>query len=333
MRAARPPGDSIVALSGWPRIPSSAPVPRQVRRPANLAFDMAWLAGGLPASLARHRVDGWYSPAVTMPLFVRHPSVVTIHDLNFIVRADDYDPGYVRFATRMVRSAAERAERIVTDSRFVREMVIKAFGVSPGRIRAIPAGIDHLDASSTDPDSWLPRPYALFVGQTEPHKNVGLLLDAWRAGVPPDLNLVIAGPPGRDEAALRHLAEHPALRDRVFFAGHLPTGRLRAAYRDAQLFVFPSLAEGFGFPPLEAMAMGIPTAVSSATCLPEVTDGGALVFDPADAEGLARVVTRMSQDEGLRATLRVEGPAVAERYRWSATADAIWEEIHHALGA
>jgi glycosyltransferase involved in cell wall biosynthesis len=169
------------------------------------------------------------------------------------------------------------------------------------------------------------------VGQTEPHKNIGLLLDAWRAGVPAELDLVICGPAGRDDARLREMAAAPELRARVHFTGRLDDAALARAYQDARLFLCPSLAEGFGFPPLEAMARGIPTAVSNAGALPEVTAGGAVLFDPHDADALATLVTRLASDEPLRNQLSTRGREVVARYTWAATAAALWSEVTSAI--
>jgi glycosyltransferase involved in cell wall biosynthesis len=215
-----------------------------------------------------------------------------------------------------------------------RDVLAARLDVDPARVAVVYPGTDHLAATGASPaDLGLPQPYALFVGQTEPHKNVALLLDAWRAGVPHDLNLVICGPAGRDDERLRGLAGAPELRARVHFTGRLDEAALARAYQDARLFVFPSLAEGFGFPPLEAMARGVPTAVSTAGALPEVTAGGAEVFDPLDADALAALVTRLAQDTDLRSRLSSAGRAVAAKYTWAATAAGMWEEARQAVAA
>lgn len=331
MRDAAPAGMELVAVDGWPRWRGSARL-RHLRRIANLGVDVGWLTGGALAAAARHRADAWFGPANVLPPILPRPMVVTIHDLNFLAVPGSYDRGFTSYAARAFRLSARRATRVVTGSQATRDDLVERLEVDPGRISVIHPGADHL--ATVEPsraDLGLPERYALFVGQTEPHKNLGLLLDAWRAGVPSDLDLVICGPAGRDDERLRGLAGAPELRSRVHFTGRLEDAALARVYQDARLFVLPSLAEGFGFPPLEAMARGIPTAVANAGALPEVTSGGAELFDPYDPEALAGLVTRLESDARLRSRLRAQGRKVAAQYTWAATAARLWEEAHRAV--
>ncbi|HUP83069.1 MAG TPA: glycosyltransferase family 1 protein [Candidatus Limnocylindria bacterium] len=331
MTGAPPPGAQLIPLNGWPRWRSNQRL-RPLRRVANLGLDVGWFTTGALAAAARHRADAWFGPANLLPPTLPRPMVVTIHDLNFLTLPGTYDRGYTRYATRAFRLSARRATRVVTGSQAAREDIVAKLDVDPGRVAVVHPGADHLGTvePATD-DLDLPKPYALFVGQTEPHKNVGLLLDAWRAGVPDGLHLVICGPAGRDDERLRGLAGAADLRTRVHFTGRLDDAALARAYQDARLFLFPSMGEGFGFPPLEAMARGVPTATSTAGALPEVTAGGAMLFAPDDADALAVLVTRLATDPNLRSRLRAKGRKVAARYTWAATAAALWDEASQAV--
>lgn len=332
MTDAQPPGWQVIAVAGWPRWRPEQDWARGARRAVNLAIDVGWLAGGALAAAASARLDAWFGPANSLPWLMPRPGIVTIHDTNVLSAPTTYDRAFVRYATATMRMTVRRARRIVTDSRASRDQLIGWLDVDPAKVRSVYPGADHL--AMIEPaasDLGLPRPYALFVGQTEPHKNVGVLIDAWRAGVDARLHLVIGGPPGRDDERLRQAVGRSGLGNRVHFTGLLDERNLARLYSDAHLFLLPSLAEGFGFPPLEAMARGIPTAVSSIASLVEVTRDGALRFDPRDPAGIAHLVNEMSDDPQLRERLSSAGRRVASAYRWTATAAEIWEEVRHAV--
>jgi glycosyltransferase involved in cell wall biosynthesis len=325
LRASGAPGDMVYASAGLPRASRG----HRVLRYANLAGDLAWWAAGIQLVAARRNVDVWFSPANILPLAILRPTVATIHDANFLVHPEAYDRGYRIYAERIFRHSAAHADAILTDSKWSAGLLVELLNAPAERIRVAYPGLEHaLRIEPGDADLPVHGRYALFVGQTEPHKNVGLLIDAWREGVPLDLHLVIAGRPGRDHERLRAIVASDArVRNRVHFAASLGDRALARLYADATCFLFPSRTEGFGFPPLEAMARGIPTAVASAGSLPEVTAGAALVFDPDDAVNLAKLVTRLAEDGDERARLSVAGRQVAGGYRWGHTADIAWDVI------
>lgn len=324
------PDDEVITARGWRRLRRG----HRVLRVVNLASDLAWTTVGAPATALRRDVDVWYSPANIVPPFLGCPSVVTIHDVNFLLHPDAYDRGYARYAERMFRMSARRAAHVITDSEFSRGYLVQRFGVSGDRVSVVYPGLDHVLAATASPTPvpGLPARYALFVGQSEPHKNVGLLLDAWEASAPADLDLVIAGQPGRDHARIMDRASRSPLAGRVSILGKVTSGQLETLYARATCFLCPSRAEGFGFPPLEAMAHGVPTAVARAGSLPEVTAGAALTFDPDDPHGLAACVLEMATDSDVRSSLITEGIKVARRYRWIAAAEAVWTVAREARG-
>lgn len=328
MSAAR--DERIVPAQGFPRLRRGG----RLRRYLNLASDLTWLTAGIGLLAVRHRLDAWFSPANILPLLLPRPAVVTIHDVNFLDHPETYDRAYARYARLMFRRSAARAAFVMTDSEYARGRIVERLDLTPDRVVVAYPGLDHRRlAGPAAPDPDMPARYALFTGQTEPHKNVGLLLDAWRVGVPDDLHLVIAGPPGRDDVRLRAVvAASPELRERVHFLGSVDESRLARLYADAACFLFPSRTEGFGFPPLEAMSHGVPTAVAAAASLPEVTGAAALHFEPDDAPALATVVRRLVEDGELRERLRRDGVATAARFRWNATAAVAWRAVRQAVG-
>jgi glycosyltransferase involved in cell wall biosynthesis len=316
--------DEIDETMGWPRGPRGG----SVRRIWNLGSDLGWLTVGAAAVAARRRSDAWFSPANVLPLALPRPKIVSILDTNVVTARDQYDRAYAAYATRMFRSAGRRADAVLTLSSDSRRRLIDLLGLPPGRIVVAYPGIDHALRIEPGPRiAGLPASYALFVGQTEPHKNVERLVAAWDLDVPRDLVLVIAGPPGRDEPRLTELIAGSPARARIHRLGRVSEDSLARLFADATCFVFPSLAEGFGLPPLEAMARGVPTAVADAGALPEVTADGAIRFDPLRPEAIAEAVTRLVEDTALRTRLTVAGPAVAGRYRWVDTAETAWRVV------
>ena len=324
--AALTAGSEVVGLAGFPRARWRNPI----RRPVNLAGDIAWWTIGSSACAAARRLDVWYSPSNILPLGLPRPKVVTIHDANLLDPGGGYDRGYVRVAAPLFLRSAKAARVVVTDSEFARWVIVDRFDVDPSKVVVAYPGIDHTSgAAPLPPDPALPGRYALFVGRTEPHKNVRLLVEAWGRGVAEDLHLLVAGTAGGDDVAIRRaIGESPAA-ERIHLLGAVSEGRLAQLYRDAACFLFPSRMEGFGLPPLEAMRLGVPTAVADATCLPEVTGGAALLFDPDDPDAVVQVIGDLLASPTAD-RLRREGPVVAARYRWAWTAGTIADAIRTA---
>jgi glycosyltransferase involved in cell wall biosynthesis len=328
MRGKVAPGDQLFEYRGWRRLARG----HRWLRFANLTADLTWLGLGIPALVLRDRLNLWYSPSNILPPLLPRPAVVTIHDVNLLLQPEAYDRGYVRYATAMVGRSARRARQVITDSEFSRQQLIRAFRVPDEKVSVVYPGLDHAltRRAAPEPVPGLPARYALYVGQTEPHKNVGLLLDAWQFEPPADLSLVIAGQPGRDHPAIVDRADRSPLAGRVSVLGRVTAGQLETLYAGALCCLLPSRAEGFGFPALEAMARGTPVAVARAGSLPEVTAGAAPTFDPDDASELATRVAEMVGDPDRRAAQVVMGREVAARYSWSAAADSVWAIVRAA---
>lgn len=323
-------GDRVLVGRGYPRIRAAAPL----RRPLNLVGNLAWLTWGAMHIVARRTIDVWFSPANVLPFGISRPMVVSILDSSVVAARRYHDSGYATYAALMFRSAGLRAEAVLTLSYDARGRISADLGIPIEKIVVAYPGIDH--ALRTQPGPPLVEvcgPYALFVGQTDPNKNVPRLVEAWSRDVPKDLGLVIAGASGRDEADVLSSISRSSARQRIRRLGRVSDSTLARLYADASCFVFPSLAEGFGMPPLEAMARGVPTAVSNLPVLQEVTCGEAVAFEPRDPDAIADAVTRMIDDSGLRRRLIAEGPQIARRYQWAGTAAVAWEAVRRVARA
>ena len=304
--------------------------PRAVR----LGFQQALL----PAAAVALRLDVLHSPSFIMPMIrgrVRH--VLTIHDLTSFSLPEYHIPlRRSAWYRRAVLASIRRAHVVTTPSRFVRDAVLRTVpDVAPDLVRVVPWGIGEefrprpgADARRALAHLGLPWPYVLFVGAIQPRKNLTALLDAFgrlvAAGDVPE-HLVLAGPLAWGHAAVVAAARTSALAGRVHFTGYVSAADLPWLYAGARLFVYVSLEEGFGFPPLEAMASGVPTIASRSSALTENLDGAAVLV-PADAPGeLAAAMRRILRDGEEHARLRAGGLERAARFRWRAVAEGMRE--------
>jgi glycosyltransferase involved in cell wall biosynthesis len=331
MAAQRAESWDVLGIPGWPRLAHGGGVPPPLRQGANLALDVGWVTVGAAVSGLTRRLDAWFAPAIPLGATIRSPTVVVMHGIDFLLVPQFYEPGFRRIAELFTRLAARRATRIAVPSDHVRDIVVNQLGVAPDKVTTIRWGLDHLPPP--DDGRHHPRPYALFVGQTQPMWNVDILLDAWRAGAGADLDLLISGPSGRDEPRIRRRVNDEGLSQRVHFTGHVPSSRLMALMRDAEIFVYPARADDRGLAPLESMLFGVPTAVADRGALPEVTQGAAETFDPEDLDAVIDVIRRLREDEALRARLRRDGPEVGRRLGWDNAATAFWHQVDLAIQA
>lgn len=300
-------------------------------RAARLGFQQVLL----PAAAAALRLDVVHSPSFIMPL-VRGASrhVLTIHDLTSFSLPDAHVP--LRRSTlyrRAVATSIRRADAVTVPSRFVRDDLLRRFpDVPPERVRVVPWGIDQAFRPRSPADARgqlahlrLPERFVLFVGTLEPRKNVRVLLAAWRRLVASGAargDLVLAGRLGWGYDGLLTELEVQPLAGRVHRLGYVAQEDLPALYAAADAFVYPSREEGFGFPPLEAMACGVPVVAADGSALAENLADAALLVPPGDEAALADAIARAQHDPALAAELRRRGPARAGRFRWSESAAA-----------
>lgn len=256
------------------------------------------------------------------PLAARR-QLCTIHDAAVFDRPQAYTRAFVAWYRFLFRRLARRADALVTVSTFSRDRLAHALGVPPERIDVVPNGGDHLDGVTADPTilerlGVAPRRFLLAVGSPHPNKNLARLLDAYRRlGAADTVPLVIVGA-GNDRifAADGAEADPPG----TIRAGALPDPALKALYRHARALVFPSLYEGFGLPPIEAMGEGCPVVASALPPIREVCGEAALLVDPASVDAIAGAMRRVLDDDALCAALRDAGLRRAAGRTWDAAA-------------
>jgi glycosyltransferase involved in cell wall biosynthesis len=292
----------------------------RLHRLPNLALERAWYERGIIDVARQAGADVLLMPASIGARRTEIPQVVTMHDVNFLTRPGTYERGFVRYATWAYRRSARDADVLVAVSSFSRDEIARHLDVDPAPVRVIYPGLHPApEGPFTKPPH--ERAYALFVGATEVHKNVSLLIDAWAASSPAGLDLAIVGQPGRDHESI--LARAEGLGGRVIVTGRADDEALERWYRHASVFVFPSRAEGFGYPPLEAMARGVPVIAARAASLPEVLGDAASYVDPDDPADLRRAVEELVDDIERREQRIARGRERAARYTWSEAAAAM----------
>jgi len=285
-----------------------------------------------PPLLARLRVSVFHSPFYAIPRF-RPPGcrlVQTVHDLTPLKLPASVSKHNARIF-RLNFRLARRADRLIVPSEFTRGDVLELLACPPERITVIPEAADvtpeeiaSADAARADVLARLDmkRAYLLHTGGHDVVKNLPGLLEAFAvlAGQGRDIELVIAGEHGPPTAPIIARAAMLGLLDRVRLPGFLPRRDLIALYRGATAVVYPSWAEGFGLPVIEAMSCGAPVVASSAGALAEVGGDACLYADPADAAAIASQAARVMDDASLAADLSRRGRARAERFTWRETA-------------
>lgn len=268
-----------------------------------MPFGVAWQQLVLPR-IATNGV--LWAPHGTLPLALRIPSVVTLHDFSSLTMPFRHRAKTVLSFNVFIGRSLQMATRIAAVSRNVAEEAERWFGVSRARIEIVPNGVDEFFTPDGDEDD-----YVLFVGTIEPRKGLDDLLAVWDSLPNPRPRLVLSGDAGWGDVKLPRDAE---------VTGYVDRARLRELYRHARAFVYPSRYEGFGIPPLEAMACGAPVIATRTGVIPEYADGAAMLVDPGDRVALRDALTRMLSDKSLRSELRMRGAERARTYTWHRSA-------------
>jgi len=305
-------------------------------RPFSLAEQIA-----LPRLARALQLDLLHSPYYIKPYAgLPCPSVVTIYDLLGLHLPQTLSRQGRLFYRVAMGLAVRTSHRIITISRNAQEAITRAYNIPPTRISVTPLAADARFCPQTEAavvvvraTYGLPARYLLYVGANKPHKNLERLVQAWARVTPQQpAVLLLAGHYDPRYPQVQQMAAAPALRDRLMRIQNVAEADLPALYAGATAFVFPSFYEGFGLPPLEAMACGVPVICAHAGSLPEVVGDAAVVFDPYAVDELAAVIQRVLDAPALRADLRERGLQRAQAFSWEQTARqtlAVYEALQH----
>lgn len=300
---------------------------------------MIWSQTELPRSAAKDAVDVFWGPAHRLPFFLpaSMARVVTIHDLVWV-----HAPETMRWQTwaaerAFVGAAVRQADAIVVDSDATRQALQQRFPnvdvpvntVYPGYTRLVPG-----DEAAVRARFDIDRPYLLFVGTLEPRKNLGRLLEAW-AALDPAIRcrylLVVAGGQGWRLGDLRSKLDRLNISDQVRLTGYITDDDLAALYSGARALTMPSLYEGFGFPILEANALGVPVLTANVASMPEVAGADALLVNPLSVSDLSGKLRLLLTDDEDRARRAAGAKANAARFDWRHSAELLTEIFEQVI--
>jgi len=275
----------------------------------------------------------FYSPGFNAPAFARDRCVFTICDLIHLRIEGEAGALKRAYYEQLVKPAVSQSFRVLTISEYSRRDVLEWSGADPSQVVDVGCGVDEAFFAPAPPVN-LGFPYFLYVGARKPHKNLDRLLEAYAASRPvSEIKLVLSG---RADAHMEALAARLGIADRIHYAGRIPDADLPGWYRGATAVLFPSLFEGFGLPPVEAMAAGTPVMTSNATSLPEVVGDAALCVDPYSVNAMQDGIDRITYDSELRARFQVAGPLKAREHSWDRVAEkvqAVLSELKASVGA
>lgn len=301
--------------------------------------------------LRQHRCDLVHIPhLVSVPQYLPCPYVITVHDLlDYMYRA--HNGSSLRRAVHLscTSNVLKRAARIFAVSNFTKKDIERLFRIRPSSIDVVYNAIDERFrlGHATDADRQfiaeryqVNYPFILYTGRISPHKNVVRIIEAFSALKAelekedrlPDLKLIIIGDEVSRHPDLRRTVIRSGVQNDVRFLGFVPIDVLRIFYDAAKVFVFPSLYEGFGLPPLEAMAHGTPVVTSNTSSLPEVVGNAAVLVNPENVFELMRAVHRVLVDQPLRERLKQRGYEQAARYSWNSSVERILDVYREVAG-
>ena len=264
----------------------------------------------------------YFSPHYPTPIGYRGKLVATVHDLFHLAMPDLVGGLHKKlYAKWMLNRLTHKADAIITVSEFSKAEFVKYIGPDVEKVHAIPLGVNESWFIPSDLPNLHPRPYLLFIGNVKPNKNLSNLVLAYQKvllNIPHDLVIVGKkdGFQSSDQAVYEIAKAYP---DRIHFTGFVPDALLKSYMDHASAFIFPSIYEGFGLPPLEAMASGIPTIVSQTASLPEVCGDATLYCDPFSIHDIAQKIEQLICDPLLQNELRIKGLSRAKLFTWAKT--------------
>lgn len=285
-------------------------------------MELYWLHVLIPILVRKKSLHLLHMPRGMTSYFARCPQVVTILDASPFEHIDGYPPLWRAYFKISIRISSKIARMILTISNDSALKISHYLGVNPDKIKVIYLGVNDGTSNThfNSIDCLQTKPYILYVGEIEPHKNIPTLIEAFslihRQNREIIYRLLIVGRKGRDTSRVNEAIRLHGLQENVLLLGYVEDYELDALYKGASLLVFPSLVEGFGLPPLEAMSRGIPVAVSDIPVFHEIFGNAVKYFDPTDRRSIANELGKLLSDEDLVHKLKLLGLERSKEYQW-----------------
>ncbi len=298
-----------------------------------------WTNWYVPPLLRKHAIDVYHGVCnFELPLRKVCRYVVTIHDLVPLFFPELVPRKHVLFFRMFMKRVAHTADLIITDSEHSKQDIVRHLRVPEEKIRVIYLGYDPPQRKTLAPQKaqdllkryGITKPYLLFVGVIEPKKNLERLVEAFdmlrgRHAVGKDVQLVLAGGKGWLSDALYRKVTELKLEQRVIFTGFVPDEELSLLYKEAEVFVFPSIYEGFGLPVLEAMSYGTPVVTSNVSSLPEIAGDAGILVDPYQSADICEGMLRVLSDRSKREEMIRLGDRQVRKFSWRKSAEETWQ--------
>jgi len=299
----------------------------------------------IPLVLNKIKPDLVHFPHFNVPFFCKYPFVVSIHDLILTKypsqRATTLSP--LKYFLKnllykiIIRRAVKESQTVITMANFTKEEIVREFKLvetqsvaSVQKIKVIYEGVTKLEYNDAEVDfkkhlrlpmgTRINKKFVLYVGNAYPHKNLEFMVRAFK-NFQQDCQLVLIGRKDYFYQRLEKLIQDLNLNQRIILTGHIADEKLGAFYRNTQAYIFPSLCEGFGLPPLEALQFEIPVLSSNFSCLPEILEDSALYFDPTNKDDFLKKLNQILWDENLRNELISNSKKILLKYNWQKTAE------------
>jgi glycosyltransferase involved in cell wall biosynthesis len=330
-------------------LPFHSSVLEQLDSPPNLLLTKAkssslrghWWSVGLPLYARQAGFDIFHGTNYDVPLWKSRPSVLTIHDLSILLYPKTHERRAVRRGRLRLPLMTRRARAIITVSASVKAEVCDRLQIKPAKVSPIPLAprscfqpLSPGRSATTLERLGIAKDFLLFVGTLEPRKNLLTLLKSFgqlRQQQKIEVQLVLAGASGWLMDETFKFVREAGLQDHIRLTGYLPDDDLRALYSSCRAFIYPSLYEGFGLPPLEAMACGAPVIASRIAVLQEVLRDAAIFCEPLDVADLTKAISDLLRDESRRQKLISDGLARASEFDWNKTARRTFQVYQQVL--